>query len=816
MVNLWRDLRFAARLLAKDLGFTLVAAVALALGISVNTTVFTLVNGVVFRGLPFNDPDRIISLGMTDAKARQFGVSWLDFQDWRDGSRAFSRLALLQGAPMNVSEQGHPAEQYTGTYGTANLFELIGQRPQLGRDFRPGDDTPGAEPVAILSDSVWKSRYAADRSVLGRAIKINDRIYSVVGIMPPEMRFPFNNDLWLPFNQLPPPVLQAKRNVRTLQAIGRLAPGVTLPQARAEIDTIVARLARDHPDTNKDVRASIVTFNDRVAGGQIRLVLFALLGAVGFVLLIACANVANLLLARSARRSAEIAIRISLGASRWRIVRQLLVESLLLSVVSGVAGFGLGVIGIRMVDAVLSDPALGKPYWMKFTIDPIVVGFFAAICLGTALLFGLAPALHVSKTDVNEVIKEGGGRSGTGGQRARRWTSALLVAEVTLTLVLLAGAAFMMRSFLVLYRMDVGADTSHVLTMRLTLPLTKYPQPGPRTAIFDQIERRLHGLGSLQAAGLTSNPPMFGGLVRQLQREGQPIDPDGRLPEVTMVGIGAGYFEALGIRVVRGRAFTDVDGTPGHESVLVNQQLVRMHFPTEDPIGRRITLLDNQPSAQPSPPVTATIVGIVPSLRQRNFQDAQPDPVAYLPYRADPGRFMVLVVRTAGNPAAATALVREQVSAIEPDVPLYAIMTLDQVLAQQRWPFRVFGSMFAMFAVIALVLSAVGLYAVTAYGVTQRTAEIGVRMALGADAEHVLWLILRRGLVQLAIAVPIGVTGAFGVGKLLQSLLVQTSPRDPLTILSIALLMILVAVAACLMPARRATRLDPVSALRCE
>ena len=815
-MSLWQDLRFAVRLLAKDKGFTLVATVALALGISVNATVFTLVNAVVFRGLPFTDPDRIISLGMTDAKARQLGVSRLDFLDWRDSLHSFSQLAMLQGASMNVSEQGHPVEQYTGTYGSANLFELIGQRPQLGRDFRPEDDTPGAEPVVILSDSLWKSRYAADRSVLGRPIKINDRVYSVIGIMTPDMKFPFNNDLWLPFNQLPPPVIQAKRNVRNLQGIGRLAPYISLQQARAEIDTLVAQLARDHPDTNEDFRASIVPFNERISGGNIKLVLYALLGAVGFVLLIACANVANLLLARSARRSPEIAVRISLGASRWRIVRQLLVESLLLSLVSGIVGFALGVIGIRMVDAAISDPAMGKPYWMKFSIDPVVVGFLALICLGTAVLFGLAPALHVSRTDVNEVIKEGGGRSGTGGQRARRWTSALIVAEVTLTLVLLAGAAFMMRSFLVLYRMDVGTDTSHVLTMRLTLPLTKYPLPGPRTAIYDQIEQRLHGLSTLKAAGLTSNPPMFGGLIRQFQREGQPVDPDGRLPEVTMVSISAGYFEALGIRMLRGRTFTEADGTPGHESVLINQQLTSMHFPIEDPIGRRITLLDNQPSAQPSPPVTATIAGIVPTLRQRNFQDAQPDPVVYLPYRADPGRFMVLVLRTAGNPAAATSLVREQVSAIEPDLPLYAITTLDQLLAQQRWPFRVFGSMFAVFAAIALVLSAVGLYAVTAYSVTQRTAEIGVRMALGADAEHVLWLILRRALVQLAIAVPIGVAGAFGVGKLLQSLLVQTSPRDPLTILSIAFLMMSVAVAACVIPARRATRLDPVSALRYE
>jgi putative ABC transport system permease protein len=716
---------------------------------------------------------------------------------------------------LNVSEQGRPAEQYNGTYGSANLFQLIGQRPQLGRDFSATDDAPGADPVVILSDSVWKSRYAADRTVLGRAIKINDRVSTVIGVMPPEMKFPFNNDMWLPFALLPPPFQQAKRGVRNLQVIGRLTRGVTLAQARSEIETIVAGLARDHPDTNKDFRASVVSYNDRVAGPQIKLVVYALLGAVGFVLLIACANVANLLLARSAHRTREIAVRVSLGASRWRIVRQLLVESLVLSIGSGVIGFALGVAGIRTLDAILGDPTLGKPYWMKFTIDPVVIGFFVAICIATGVLFGLAPALHVSNTDVNEVMKEAGGRSGTGGRRTRRWASGLIVAEVTLTLVLLAGAAFMMRSFLVLYRMDVGTDTSHVLTMRMTLPLAKYPQPQPRVDVFQRIEQRLRAMGSVQASGLASNLPMFGGFLRQLEVEGRVADPEHR-PEVTMVPVSSGYFDALGVRILRGRNLTDIDGTPGHESALVNQQFAAMHFSGDDPLGRRITLIDAQPSAQQSPPTIATIVGIVPPMRQRNFQDAQPDPVVYLPYRADPQRFMFLVLRTAGDPALAAPLVREQVRAIEPDLPLFGIMTLDQLLAQQRWSFRVFGGMFTIFAGIALVLSAVGLYAVTAYSVTQRTAEIGVRMALGAQATQVIWLILRRSLVQLAIALPIGVAGAFGVGRLLQSVVIKTNERDLLTIAAITLLMITVSLAACVWPARRAVRLDPVSALRYE
>jgi putative ABC transport system permease protein len=814
-MSLLQDVRFAIRLLLKDRWFTAVAAVALALGIGVNNTVFTLVNAVLIRGLPFDNPDGIISIGMTDVRGRQAGVSRLDFLDWRDTARSFAGLALLQGAPMNVSEEGRAAEQFQGTYGSVNMFQLIGQRPAIGRDFRPEEDQPGAAGVVIISDGMWKNRYGSDRSAVGRTIKVNDIFCTVIGVMPPDMKFPFNNDVWLPFTQLPAQVRESKRGVRTLQALGRLAPGVRLAQARAEIEGISSRLAHDFPDTNKDFRPSVMTYNQRIAGGQIRLIFLSLMGAVVFVLLIACANVSNLLLARSTQRTREIAVRVSLGATRWRIVRQLLVESLLLAIVSGVAGLGLSILGVRLFDSIVTTD-IGKPYWMKFTIDGAVLAFLAAICLGTGVLFGLAPALHVSKTDVHEVLKDAGGRSGTGGSRARRWTGALIVIELALTLVLLAGAGFMMRSFLALYQMNLGADTSHVLAMRMFLPLGKYPGPEPRTALYQRIEERLRGISAIRAAAITSNPPMFGGFLRQLSVDGRATPPGERRPEVTMVSVSAGYFDTLGVRLVRGRTFDAADGTPGHESALVNQRFVAMHFNGEDPLGRRITLVDGVPSAQPSAPATATIVGIVPTIRQRNFQDPDPDPVVYLPYRADPQRFVWLFVRTAGEPGSVTPLVREEMRAIEPDLPLFGIMTMDQMLALQRWTFRIFGSMFAIFAIIALLLSAVGLYAVTAYSVTQRTAEIGVRMALGAQPRQVLWLVLRRALVHLAIGVPVGIAGAFGVGRLLQTVLFETSARDPTTIAAIAGVMIVVSLNACFWPARRATRLDPVSALRYE
>jgi len=809
-----QDVRYAVRLLIKDRWFTAVAALALALGIGANNAVFTFVNAVLIRGLPFDDPDRIISIGMKDAKGRQLGLSRLDFLDVREQSKSFSELSMINGSPMNVSDEGRPAEQYQGTYESANVFRSIGQKPLIGRDFSAADDERGGEPVVIIGNGLWKSRYGGDPSMVGRTIKVNSRACTVIGVMPPDMKFPFNNDLWLPLSQLPQEMFTAKRGVRSYQVIGRLAPGATLPQARAEIEAIFSRLAHDFPDTNKDVGPAVMTYNDRVSSGPIRLIFLSLMGAVVFVLLIACANVANLLLARAAQRSREIAVRVSLGASRWRIVRQLLIESILLSGLSGLIGLGLSIVGVRLFDAATTN--VGKPYWMKFTMDREVFAFLFVVSLATGILFGLAPAMHVSKTDVNEVMKEAGGRSGTGGMRARRWTGALIVAEIALTLVLLAGAGFMMRSFLTLYRLDLGIDTSRVLTMRMFLPLAKYPDRDSRIALFQRIEDRLRGISAIRGAALASNAPLNFGALRQLSIDGRPIAPGDRPPEVTMVTVSARYFDTLGLKLLRGRTFDTADGTPGHGNAIVNQRFVAMHFPREDPIGRHITLVDGTQSIQTSPPVDVTIVGIAPTIRQRNFSEPDPDPVVYLPYRADPQRGLMLLVRTPGDPASVTPIVREEMRAIEPDLPLFQIQTLDETLALQRWPFRVFGTMFAVFAGIALVLSAVGLYAVTAYSVTQRTAEIGVRMALGAQAEQVWWLILKRSLVQLAIGLPVGIAGAFGVGKLLQSVLVQTSTRDPLTIASIAVLMMFVSLAACFWPARRATRLDPVSALRYE
>ena len=810
-MSLFDDIRFAARVLVKRRWMTTAAVVALALGIAANSAVFTFVNAIIVRGVPFPDPDRVVTLGTRDTRNLQMGVSYYDFLDWREAAKSFSDMSLMAQPSFNVSEPGTAPERYSGAYISTNAFHVIGTKALLGRGFIAEDDLDGARPVVVLGYSIWQSRYAGDPNVLGKTIKVNDLLATVVGVMPPGMQFPPNTDLWLPFGQATINRGQS-RQVRNYEVIARLADGVTIPQARSELATITARLARDFPQTNQGIETTIVNYNERATPNQIRLMFFSLMGAVGFVLLIACSNVANLLLARSAERAKEVGVRLSLGASRARVIGQLLVESVMLSLLGGIAGIPLAYAGIRIFDSLTQN--VGKPYWMEFSIDPIVLVFFFTICFVTGVVFGLAPALHVSKTSLNEVLKEGG-RSGSSGMRAHRWTSGLLVVQVALTLVLLAGAGFMMRSFFVLYRLDLGFETPRLLTMQINLNDRKYPTAVERNAFARRLQERLAGIGALDAVTTASNFPLTGGWGLELSIDGR-TDPNARRPIVTLVSVGASYFDTLGIRLLRGRGFTASDETSGRGGVIVNQRFADMYFKGEDPLGRQISVTEQAPNGIDLR--SQTIIGVSTIVRQRDVQNIEPDPVVYVPYfsGANQGRNVAVIVRIPGGMTAAVPLIRQAVLELDADIPVFNVRTMDELLAQRRWQYRIFGGMFAVFAAIALLLAAVGLYAVMAYSVTQRTQEIGVRMVLGAPPREVVWLFLRRAFVLVAIGLTIGMSGAFGVGRLLQSLLVQSTGRDVPVLLSISLLMIVVAVTACVWPARRATRLNPVAALRYE
>jgi putative ABC transport system permease protein len=813
-MDLFRDVRFAARLLLKDRWFTLMAVVVLALGIGANNAVFTIVNAVLLRSLPLPKPDQIVFIGTRDVQGRDLGVSLRDFEDWKAAARTLSGMSFVFNGSFNVGNEGLTPDLVPGCYVSANFFGTLGVPPARGRDFTPSEDTPGSALVVLISDTLWRHRYGGDPAIVGRTIRIGDNPGTIVGVMPENMHFPFNADIWLPIGTMPLALSQQPRQARGYFAVGRLADGVTVEQSRSELQAIGKRLTEQYPTTNRDLWPHADPFLQRTLGPQIRLLFWALMGAVGFVVLIACSNVANLLLAKAARRSSEMSVRVAIGASRWQIVRQLLIESILLAFVAGAVGLLLSIVGIRWFAA--EAQTVGVPYWMVFTMDWRTFAFLLALCLATGVIFGLAPALHASKTNVHEMLKEGG-RTGSGGLRVRRWTSGLIVVQVALTLVLLAGSGLMLRSFLTMYRMDIGIQTARLVTTGMIIPARKYPGWEDRTRFLQAIDDRFASAAGIEAASTASAIPFGGGAVRQIEIDGRAAVPGERLPEVTMLSIGSRYFNTIAVPLVRGRVFTNEDGGTGRQVAIVNQRLAAVYFKGQDPIGHLIRLSQN--TARNEKNEWLTIVGLAPNVRQRNNnQEREPDAVAYIPHRQNTtmARAANVLARMRTAPSQATRTLYEAMKSVDPDQAMSAPLTMDDALAQNRWLLRVFTTMFMVFAVIALVVAAVGLYAVTAYAVTQHTREIGVRLALGAQPGPVIWLFLKRSLVQLAIGVTIGLAAAVALGRVLQSFLVQTSAHDPLTLVSIVFVLTVVAIAACIGPARRATRLDPLMALRHE
>jgi predicted permease len=785
--------------------------VTLALGIAVTNTVFTIVNTAILRDVPFDEPDRLVLLTTVDGRGRGSAVSYLDYRDWRESTRTLAGLAASSGTPMSVSDEGRPPERIRGSYVTANLFSLLGRAPVLGRDFLPEDDSAGAAPVVILNHSLWQNRFGGDRNILGRSIRVNDMPATVVGVMPQGFRFPFSEDVWLPLSASP--AVSASRNARNLYVFGRLADSATREDARAELETVAARLSRDYPGTNTDVRPIVATMKGEFIEST-RPILTTFLAAVGLVLLIACANVANLLLSRSALRSREFAIRASLGATRWRIVRQLLIESTVLSMGAGIvgvilSGYGVAFLGVAF-DGREPGAPLGEartPYWVDLGMDSTVYTFVVAACLLTSLLSGLAPAIHASKKSTVDALKSGG--RGVAGLGAGRWASTFMVVQVSLALVLLTGAGLLVRNFLQLYFADRVINTAGVVTARLTLPVQKYAGPDDRRRFLGEFEGRLSSTTLFTAATMSSDVPFtFANTQRVVSIEGQPDTMDRRLP-ISVFLAGRQYFETLGLPIVRGRALGRVDESKGQLGAVVNQRFASSYFPDSDPVGRRVRL-----SGIEDP---FTIVGVSATMPfsappQRQGEDS----AVYIQlFGAPPPGTVSVIVRSAADVQGVATRLREELKAIDPGLPLHYAQTLDDVFANNRFAVRLMGGWFGFLAAIAVVLASVGLYALTAQAVAQRTQEIGIRMALGAEARQVVGLFLRRSMVQLFLGLVLGLAGALAAGQLIQRL-PGTQARDPLTLVLATTLLVLVAAIATVVPARRAARVDPLTALRYE
>ena len=800
-------------LLRRDRGFTVVAALALALGIASTTSLITVVNAVILRGLPIVDSDRLVAISMRDPRNQELAMSYPDFEDWQRASYSFSGMTLMLQVAFSVSDENHLPEQFFGPFTSANLFKVIGQRPFLGRDFTAEDDRPGAAPVVILGYGVWQARYGGDPGVLGRTIRVNGLQPTIVGVMGPDMKFPPNSDLWMPIGQTNTGRVEG-RGLRSFSAIARLADGVTLEQARAEITTLARETARNYPQSNQDLVPEVVTYQAQARGPQNVVMYWSLLGAAVFVLLIACANVASLLLARSFHRAREVSIRVALGASRWRIVRQLLVESVSLAAIGGVLSVPLIMLGVRLFDRMTQDA--GRPYYVTYAIEPSVFALIAAICLAVGVGFGVAPAWQSAKADVNVSIKEGSG-SGSGSRPQRFWVATMTVSQVGLAVVLLSGTGLLLRSVLNQYELSLGLQTSQVIAMQFPLPGGKYPTSAVRLDFMRRVDERLAEVNAIEAASTASNAPLGGGAAVQFTIDGHQIGTAERAPLTTMLAIGSRYFDVLRSPLLRGRSFTDIDGLPGRDVVIVNQRFAEMYFAGVDPIGHSVQLTQN-PSLRTvsgTPASALTIVGVSQTIRQRNTREIKADPVVYVPRPAViQSNRATLLVRTARNAAETTAVLREEIRALDPDMPIFNVRTLETDLANQRWPLIVAGSTFGLFAGIGLVLSAVGLFGLTSYSVAKRMREIALRMALGARPANVMWLVFGRVAAQVMLGLMLGVAGAYAMGQVLQGMLVQTSATDPLVLAAVGVVLLIVVSGTCLVPARRATRIQPVAVLR--
>lgn len=804
MTGLFQDVRYGFRMIARNPWFAFVAALTLALGIGVNTAGFSIANGVWWKKLPFQNPKEVVTLGMSNGSidpdlAR---MSYPEFDEMRSRARSFKALAAIERKPIVLANQGTSAERFNGARITANLFSMLGVAPVRGRDFTAEDEKRGAPKVVLIAYDVWQSRYGGRDDVIGRTIHADTEPAMIVGVMPPGFKFPFVQRVWVPLI----PAGNEKRSDRSLDVFARLADGIGIQEARSETSVISRSAARAHPGTSKGYEAVVLTFMNWVQGPDENTPLYMIVGAVGFILLIACSNTANLFLSRTARYSREVAVRTALGAGRWRIIRQVLVETVMLSLLGGVFGVLFAQAGIRWFEytvSIVRDNA-GMPFWMSFEIDYRVLAYVVVICVAAGIGFGSLPAIHISRTNVNENLKLSGHQT-TGGRQVRRTETILLVGEIAMTIVLLAEAGLLMRGFIRLTELNPGVDTHNMLVAELQLPWSNYPENSDRIAFVDTLTQRFSNPNHTVTVAWA--PPLGGTIRQQLKLEDRDIsDRTTKLPDTGVLPVGDRYFSTLGVKFVLGRDFQSADGSKGAEAAIINERFAAKYWPGEDPIGKRLRLGD---ATTP----WLTVVGVSHDVFQEGDALTGPKPVVYVPYRQFPVTDLSIMVRNKDTRSTGTEL-RAEVAAIDSDLALYEVMPFDEILRTSLWQQRILGVLLGTLAVMALVMSSVGLYGVTAQGVNRRKKELGIRTALGATPFRVVWLVLQQSFVRIVLGLALGLISASFLTGLTSRVLDGVEPNDLVTFISTSVLLVFVTFAASIVPARRAASLNPVDALR--
>ncbi len=808
MIGLFRDLRFGVRTLVKTPGHTLAAVLALGLGLGLSTAMFSIIYGAIFRGLPFEASERLMHVENNNPSRgqRSLEVSLPDFVELRKRQRSFEDLAGFYSGSINLSGDQRP-ERYSGAHISAAFLETLRVKPLLGRSFRPEEEGPGAEPVVLLSWGVWQGRYNGDPEILGRTIRANSMPATIVGVMPQGFAFPINQEIWMPMRL--DPLKEPRGQGMTLEVFGRLKDGVTEDQARAEIQSITKALAAEFPETNEGRGAVIKPYTEEYVGDEPRALLSIMLGACLFVLLLACANVASLLMARASKRTREIAIRSALGAARRRLIGQLLTESVVLALAGAVLGVVLAVVGVKLFNSSIADT--DPPFWIKIAVDPIALLFTLGATLVAGLLSGLLPAFQASRADVNEVLKDEG--RGSSSLRMGAFTRAVVIFEMAVSCALLVGAGLMVKNVVKMGdRVEIA--TGNLFTARVALFDEAYPDTAKRIRFWEDLLRRLREDPGVEAAAITTSLPGGGSAMTRLQVEGGSYPKPEDRPTAHIAWITPGFFETLKETVVQGRDFEERDVEGGLPVVIVNRTLAEKLWPRQDALGRRIQVGTAAPGEAPKP--WRTVVGVVPDLGMADLGDNEPEEEGlYIPVAQDAPNFANMMVRTRdADPLSFTSRARASVSALDPDLPVYFVYSLQQVVDRAGFFQKIFAALFSVFGVAALVLATVGIYGVIAFSVQQRTQEIGIRMALGAQQGDVLRLILRQGMLQLLIGLALGLLLAWPMGLLLRSFLVGVSPHDPLTFSGVCLLLALVALLACWIPGRRASRTSPLVAIR--